>query len=406
MTSAPAALEWRLSEAPVAYDDALTAMEARAQAVRAGTASELVWLLEHPPLYTAGTSAAPGDLLHPDRFPVHRTGRGGRYTYHGPGQRVAYAVLDLDARGRDLRRYVWQLEEWVIRTLAAFGVRGLRRAGRVGIWVVGADGCEAKIAAIGVRVRRLGRLSRARHQRGARARAFQRHRALRHQRVRRHLLGGTGDRHDAGRGGRGLARAVRRRPGTAVLRPAGESGMSRLRGTGAAVLGLCLAMAAAAPALAECTDVAAPGVNWRRCLLDGQDLDGVSLEGADLRSASFKRASLEGAKLAGAEARGAKFVSAALVRVDLQRSSLIQADFTLADLTGASLKGADLRYARFYDANLRRADFSGAQLDEADFLRADLSGATWIDGKTICAEGSLGQCRAAPRRANEAKVDG
>ena len=154
MTSAPAALEWRLSEAPVAYDDALVAMEARAQAVRAGTASELVWLLEHPPLYTAGTSAAPGDLLHPDRFPVHRTGRGGRYTYHGPGQRVAYAVLDLDARGRDLRRYVWQLEEWVIRTLAAFGVRGLRRAGRVGIWVVGADGCEAKIAAIGVRVRR------------------------------------------------------------------------------------------------------------------------------------------------------------------------------------------------------------------------------------------------------------
>ena len=154
MAAPLAAPEWRLAPHPVPYLDAMTTMEARVEAVRAGTAPEFVWLLEHPPLYTAGTSAAPGDLLAPDRFPVHRTGRGGRYTYHGPGQRVVYLVLDLDARGRDLRRYVWQLEEWVIRTLAGFGVAGLRRAGRVGIWVVKPDGLEAKIAAIGVRVRR------------------------------------------------------------------------------------------------------------------------------------------------------------------------------------------------------------------------------------------------------------
>ena len=148
-----AAPEWRLARLPVPYLDAMASMEARVQAIRARSARELVWLLEHPPLYTAGTSAAPGDLLMPDRFPVHRTGRGGRYTYHGPGQRVVYPVLDLNLRGRDLRRYVWQLEEWVIRTLASFGVEGLRRAGRVGIWVVKPGGREAKIAAIGVRVR-------------------------------------------------------------------------------------------------------------------------------------------------------------------------------------------------------------------------------------------------------------
>ena len=147
--------EWRVSAAaPVPYPEALAAMEARVDAVRAGGAPELVWLLEHPPLYTAGTSAEAGELLQPDRFPVYRTGRGGRYTYHGPGQRVAYLVLDLKRRGGDLRRYVWSLEEWVIRSLAALGVRGERRDGRVGIWVARAGGREDKVAAIGVRVRR------------------------------------------------------------------------------------------------------------------------------------------------------------------------------------------------------------------------------------------------------------
>ena len=145
--------DWRTSDAPVPYPEALAAMEARVEAIRAGRASELVWLLEHPPLYTAGTSADPAELLDPGRFPVYPTGRGGRYTYHGPGQRVAYLMLDLKARGGDLRRYVWQLEAWVIASLARLGVRGERRDGRVGIWVVRADGSEAKVAAIGVRVR-------------------------------------------------------------------------------------------------------------------------------------------------------------------------------------------------------------------------------------------------------------
>ena len=137
-------------------------MEARVDAMLAGLAGEQVWLLEHPPLYTAGTSAKPADLLWPDRFPVYPSRRGGEYTYHGPGQRVAYAMLDLNRRGRDVRAYVWRLEEWVIRTLAAFAVRGERRPGRVGVWVVRPerppqpDGspAEDKIAAIGVRVRR------------------------------------------------------------------------------------------------------------------------------------------------------------------------------------------------------------------------------------------------------------
>jgi lipoyl(octanoyl) transferase len=133
-------------------------MDGRAAAIRAGTASELIWLLEHPPLYTAGTSARPADLLDA-RFPVHRSGRGGQYTYHGPGQRVAYAMLDLDHRGRDIRDYVTRLESWIIATLATFGVTGERRDGRVGIWVArGAPASktyrEDKIAAIGVRVRR------------------------------------------------------------------------------------------------------------------------------------------------------------------------------------------------------------------------------------------------------------
>jgi lipoyl(octanoyl) transferase len=129
-------------------------MEARVAAIRAGTASELCWLLEHPSLYTAGTSAQGDDLLQPGRFPVFKTGRGGQYTYHGPGQRIGYVMLDLQCRGPDLRIYIWRLEEWVIRALARFNVRGERRGGRVGIWVVQPNGREAKIAAIGVRIRR------------------------------------------------------------------------------------------------------------------------------------------------------------------------------------------------------------------------------------------------------------
>jgi lipoyl(octanoyl) transferase len=147
------AIEWRVSPDPVPYPEALTAMEARANAIRAGTASELVWLLEHPPLYTAGTSAAAGELLSPDRFPVYPAGRGGKYTYHGPGQRIGYVLLDLAARGRDVRTYVHGLEGWVIDTLAELDVPARREPGRIGIWT-DAHGREAKIGAIGVRVRR------------------------------------------------------------------------------------------------------------------------------------------------------------------------------------------------------------------------------------------------------------
>jgi lipoyl(octanoyl) transferase len=146
-------IEWRISDSPVPYPEAVRAMEAWVAAIRAGTVREQVWLLEHPPLYTAGTSARPSDLLQPDRFPVYASGRGGQYTYHGPGQRVAYVMLDLKRRTPDLRRFVHDLEEWVIRTLARFNVRGERRAGRVGIWVARPGGREDKIAAIGVRVR-------------------------------------------------------------------------------------------------------------------------------------------------------------------------------------------------------------------------------------------------------------
>ncbi len=148
------AIEWRLSAEPVPYEEAVAAMEARVAAIRAGTARELVWLLEHPPLYTAGTSADPAELLTADRFPVHATGRGGRHTYHGPGQRVGYILLDLEARGRDVRRYVHALEGWAIAALAELGVAARAVDGRVGIWTDRADGREAKIGAIGVRVRR------------------------------------------------------------------------------------------------------------------------------------------------------------------------------------------------------------------------------------------------------------
>ncbi|MEN3976198.1 lipoyl(octanoyl) transferase LipB [Emcibacter sp. SYSU 3D8] len=145
--------DWIIADAPVAYPDALSFMEQRVADIAAGAAPETVWLLEHPPLYTAGTSAHREDLLTPDRFPVFDTGRGGQYTYHGPGQRVAYVMLDLNRRGRDLRRYIASLEQWIIDTLAAFNVKGERRAGRVGIWVDRGHGREDKIAAIGVRVR-------------------------------------------------------------------------------------------------------------------------------------------------------------------------------------------------------------------------------------------------------------
>src|SRR3954463_5861899 len=150
------AVEWLMSDAPVPYADAVAAMEARVSAIAAGEAPELVWLLEHPPLYTSGTSGKTEDLLDP-RFPLIATGRGGQITYHGPGQRVAYLMLDLKRRRPDVRAYVAGLEQWIIRTLAAFNVHGERREDRVGVWVRRPDkgeGQEDKIAAIGVRLRR------------------------------------------------------------------------------------------------------------------------------------------------------------------------------------------------------------------------------------------------------------
>ena len=146
-------IEWRISPGLTAYEEAFAEMNARAEAVRAGTAPELAWLLEHPPLFTAGTSADPAELFNPQGFPVFEAGRGGRYTYHGPGQRVGYLVLDLEKRGRDVRRFVHSLEGWVIASLADLGVAARRAPGRIGIWVDVGD-TEAKIGAIGVRVRR------------------------------------------------------------------------------------------------------------------------------------------------------------------------------------------------------------------------------------------------------------
>ncbi len=146
-------IEWRRETAPVAYSEALAAMEARNVAVHEGRAAELVWLLEHPPVYTAGTSADPAELVDP-RFEVVEAGRGGRYTYHGPGQRVGYLVLNLAERGKDVRCFVHAIEGWVIATLKGFGVESWRAEGRVGIWTRDNDGSEAKIGAIGVRVRR------------------------------------------------------------------------------------------------------------------------------------------------------------------------------------------------------------------------------------------------------------
>ncbi len=155
-------VEWRISEGLTPYDMALNEMEARVGDIAAGNAEELIWLVEHPPLYTAGTSARPEDLTDPGRFPVHDARRGGQYTYHGPGQRVVYVMLDVGARGRDVRRFVESLEAWVIATLAEFNLRGEIRAGRVGVWVARPekpplpDGTprEDKIAAIGIRLRK------------------------------------------------------------------------------------------------------------------------------------------------------------------------------------------------------------------------------------------------------------
>jgi len=153
-------VNWIRSDAPVPYAHAVTWMEERAAAIARGQAEEAIWLLEHPPLYTAGTSAKPADLTDPDRFEVHATRRGGQYTYHGPGQRVAYVLLDVGARGRDVRRFVAQMEDWVIATLAEFNVTGEKREGRVGVWVtrpekpplVTGEPREDKIAALGVRI--------------------------------------------------------------------------------------------------------------------------------------------------------------------------------------------------------------------------------------------------------------
>jgi len=147
-------IAWKFSDGLTDYPDAVTFMENRVGEIRAGVADELVWFVEHPPLYTAGTSSKEADLLAPKRFPVYDAGRGGQYTYHGPGQRVVYVMLDLNKRGRDIRKFVANLESWIINTLAEFNVTGEKREGRVGVWVSREGGREDKIAAIGVRVRK------------------------------------------------------------------------------------------------------------------------------------------------------------------------------------------------------------------------------------------------------------
>jgi lipoyl(octanoyl) transferase len=150
----PEPVAWEVAAGLTDYEPAVARMEREAAGIAAGTAPERIWLVEHPPLYTAGTSARPGDLLEAERFPVHRTGRGGQYTYHGPGQRLAYVMLDLGRRGQDVRAFVTGLETWIIATLAEFGVAGETWPDRVGVWVPRGNGTEDKIAAIGIRVRR------------------------------------------------------------------------------------------------------------------------------------------------------------------------------------------------------------------------------------------------------------
>ena len=202
-------IEWRISDEPVPYPDAVAEMEARAAAIREGTAPELVWLLEHPPLYTAGTSARPADLLEPERFPTYQSGRGGQYTYHGPGQRVAYVMIDLKRprpglEGPDIRAYVNRLEEWLIQTLAQFNVKGERRDGRVGIWVDqgavwGHQGPGGQDRGTGRAGAPLGDAPRRRPQRRSGPQPFRGDRALRHQRTRRHQPARAGTpRHAAG----------------------------------------------------------------------------------------------------------------------------------------------------------------------------------------------------------------
>jgi lipoyl(octanoyl) transferase len=149
----PDPVRWEVADRPVSYGEAVSRMEAEAEAIARGDAQELVWLVEHPALYTAGTSAKPADLITPDRFPVFQTGRGGQYTYHGPGQRVAYVMLDLRKRGQDVRTFVAALERWIIATLAEFDIKGETREDRVGVWIR-RPGREDKIAALGIRVRR------------------------------------------------------------------------------------------------------------------------------------------------------------------------------------------------------------------------------------------------------------
>ena len=178
-------IEWRVSAEPVPYAEALAEMEQRAAAIRAGEARELVWLLEHPPLFTAGTSADPAELINPLGLPVFEAGRGGRYTYHGPGQRVGYVMLDLDRRGNDIRCFVHSLEGWMIDSLAQLGVNAHRAPGRIGIWV--GDGPEeAKIGALGRAREALGDAPRLCDQRRPRPVAFRRHRPVRDRRLRRH----------------------------------------------------------------------------------------------------------------------------------------------------------------------------------------------------------------------------
>lgn len=157
LKAAVSPVEWRIADAPVPYETAVAGMESRVEAIARQEAAEQIWLLEHPPLITAGTSAGEGELLASGRFPVFQTGRGGRYTYHGPGQRVGYVMLDLKSRGGDVRKFVTNLEEWLIRTLSVFEVRAGRRDGRIGVWVERpdkGDGFEDKIAALGIRVRK------------------------------------------------------------------------------------------------------------------------------------------------------------------------------------------------------------------------------------------------------------
>lgn len=200
-------VEWITSDGLTDYAQAVEFMETRAEAIHQGTAEECIWLVEHPPLYTAGTSAKPADLVAPDRFPVHQSKRGGQYTYHGPGQRVAYVMLDVGKRGRDVRCFVRDLEQWVINTLAEFNVKGEIRQGRVGVWVqrddkpLGPTGQpqEDKIGALGIRLRKMGQLPRAFYQRGTRPRTFQRDHPMRHHRTRRHVAGGSGPAGDDGR---------------------------------------------------------------------------------------------------------------------------------------------------------------------------------------------------------------